>query len=266
MVNQLKKKAEKNPPNSRKKPGPKLGSKQPANLPPPIEPSQPASPVDQQESNGLLSGLTGLFSSPKPEASESESKTSSIPFPAEHLSPESERLLAAVPDVIGDDGPEGQALPPLAPGEQGEVDELMQLVGDIDFQQEDIQYLAEQLFEMIAEMRQMEHWKLTDRQSKILARPLYRMVNAIWAKLVEKLPDYVTSIPGLAGTCLALGIVAPPKILKDRSISIERAQTARKSVGSQAATPGAAGPAQPKVDPNWKPIIFGGPEAANVVL
>lgn len=220
-----------------------------AQLLPPLDFPLP-SPKPEPEKPSLLSGLSSILKGSKPETAPASGNSSTV-FPAEPLSVESERLLAAVPDVIGDELPASD--PALAPGhneEQTEVDELLQMVRDIDFQQEDIQYLVEQLFEMIAEWRQMEHWKLTERQSRILGRPLFRMVNVCWAKLVEKLPDYIVTIPGLAGTCLALGIVATPKILKDRAISTERAHAA-KQVGP-GAQPG------PKTPTDWKPFIVGG--------
>lgn len=140
------------------------------------------------------------------------------------LPAEVERKLDAVPDVIGEQ-------PEIAgPGEvvsEGEEslssDDIREMLSEVSFEDGDVRDMLCEFFEWLAERFESEHWKLTDRQSRILTKPAAKLANALWAKLVQRLPDVIAnwceSTPGLAGMLIAAGIVIVPKVRKQAQLS-----------------------------------------------
>lgn len=204
----------------------------PKSLPPPVEisatrPQEPAA-SQQPESGGLLSGIADLFSnnqpqeSKKPSISGQEPKSSST---SEPLTPEAERLLADVPGVIGDVG-EGDSDAPVDVAAAG--DPIAEMMKDFAFEQEDVRDLAEWLFETLASLFKSEHWKLKDGQADRLAKPGTKVLNTLWLKLQQSLPETISSwldrTPGAMGLVIAGSLILAPRVTQQIAISRERAK------------------------------------------
>lgn len=188
--------------------------------------------VPEQKAGGLLDGLGDLFngrpsasssSNPSAEAASSQRSTDSSPTSSsDPLPAEVEAKLSAVPDVIGATEPE--------PGDGAELgrDDIDAMMASVAFAEEDVRDLCEEFFEALAARFHSDHWKLSERQSRILVRPLTQLLNSVWAKLRERIPDLLArwceDMPGLTGTLLAAGIVIGPKVAKQ--VRIPRTQPA----------------------------------------
>ena len=235
----------KSPPKKRAKKQEQRRAKNPAaNLPEPVD-VQPHVPQLPPKPQGLLSGLGDLF---KPQSQDfgSDSQPSSTVSPAEALPAESERLLAAVPERIG-----GEADDPGGPADvPGQDDPIAALMAQVAFEPQDVQDVIEEGFAWLAEHFHSEHWKLTERQSRMLGKPAALLANSLWAKLQAMLPDilgrWCEETPGAAAFILACGIVVVPKVTQQVAISRERAKERATRVGPQSMPAKAAQSLQPK--------------------
>lgn len=125
--------------------------------------------------------------------------------------------LNSIPDIIG---------PGEEPGEPGEPEitseEVREILIVVQFSEQDVKDLLSELFDWLSELMGSDHWKLTERQARILTGPTHRMLASIWAKLLQRLPDAVVKwceeTPGAAAFLVALGIVATPKALQQRRV------------------------------------------------
>lgn len=212
--------AKKNPSKARKKRQPKA---QAANLPEPIDiaAARPVSQPKTEQEGNLLSGLGSLF---QPQPSSTESETLLTGSQAEPLPPESERILASVPKTIGDD-PGADAPGPV---EVPDADPIAALMAQVAFEPQDVQDVIEEFFDFLAERFQSEHWKLTERQSRMLGRPAAQLANSIWRKMQSYIPDILSKwcedTPGATAFILACGIVIVPKVSTQLALSRERAK------------------------------------------
>ena len=195
------------------------------NLPAPVE-LQPVQSKPAEKSGGLLDGLFPSSREPKvTSASSAISIDSSTVNSGEPLSPESERLLHAVPDAIG-----GEADDAGGPADvpQGEGDAIAALMAQVAFEPQDVQDVICELFDWLAERFQSDHWQLTDRQARMLGRPAAQLANSMWAKLQVYIPDilgkWCEETPGATAFILACGLVIGPKVTKQVAISRERAR------------------------------------------
>jgi hypothetical protein len=137
------------------------------------------------------------------------------------LPPESERLLHAVPKSIG------EADDPVGPADVSEEDPIAALMAQVAFEPQDVQDVLEEFFESLAVRFESDHWKLTERQARMLGRPSAQLLNSMWAKLQNYLPDILAhwceSTPGATAFILACGLIVAPKITRQVAISRERA-------------------------------------------
>jgi hypothetical protein len=172
------------------------------------------------------------------------------PGPGDPLTPEQEHILADVPQFIGD------APATAAPGDQGEPggggedDAIAALMAQVAFEPQDVQDTICEFFEWLAERFQSHHWKLSDRQARMLGKPSAILANAMWSKLSALLPDIIgqwcESTPGATAFLFAFGIVVVPKVKKQFSLSRERARERAQTVRPMTrpavpvASPGAA--------------------------
>jgi hypothetical protein len=142
----------------------------------------------------------------------------------EQLSQESERLLQGVPDVIGEDvaGSSGDA----APGDVQDQDPIAALMAQVAFEPQDVQDVLAECFDWLSERFESEHWRLTDRQARMLGRPTAQLLNSLWARLGNYLPDILSrwceETPGAMAFLMAAGMVVAPKVMQQVSISRER--------------------------------------------
>lgn len=151
-----------------------------------------------------------------------------------------------MPDTIG----EGQAEPgdPAgAPAPEPE-DPIAALMAQVAFEEQDVRDTLEELFEWIGERCESDHWKLTERQSRILGRPAAQMMNSIWAKLQAYIPDILSrwceTTPGATAFILAAGLVVVPKVRKQITLTRER-----RAAAAMPKTQRQVSPAQPPSAP-----------------
>ena len=203
-----------------------------ANLPEPIDVAVArvqAKPQDEK-SSGLLSGLGSLFSDPDNPGKGSISEGPSVDSLSGNASLplESERLLSHVPERIGGeaDDPGG---PADMPGNNLPADDpIAALMAQVAFEPQDVQDVIEEFFEWLSEHYQSDHWKLSERQSRMLGRPAAQLLNSMWVRLQNYLPDILSKwceeTPGAMAFIMACGIVVAPKVTQQITISRERAR------------------------------------------
>lgn len=142
----------------------------------------------------------------------------------------------------------GEALPPI-----GQVDAesvaaaamLSELASAITFEEQDVRELLEEGFAWLAEKFESEHWRLTERQSRMIGRPGAQLASSLWMKVCQFLPEWLMraaeTTPGLAGFVLASGIVVGPKVMRQMALSKTRKVRDAGQV-QQPVQPRAAGP------------------------
>jgi len=186
----------------------------------------PAMATQDEGSGGLLEGIGNLFQIPqkKAEPVQPSPAPSSGSSTSEPLSAEAERILRAVPDVIGED-PAGDD-PRL--GATIDEDPVAALMAQVAFEPQDVQDVIAETFDWLAERFASDHWRLTDRQARMLGRPSAQLLNSLWTKLSNYLPEILSrwceSTPGATAFLLAAGMVITPKVMQQVSISRERAR------------------------------------------
>ena len=172
------------------------------------------------------------------EGSERPSAASSIsePRPGAPLSDEAERLLRSVPESISEAEPEPEARPGIVFAETDEG-AIADLLPDISFDPAEVAGVLEESFDWLAEKFDSAHWKLTERQSRMLAKPTAELLGSLYMKIGAFLPaillGWCEATPGLMGFLLTSGIVVGPKVAVQFQLSRSRARAARNKVGPQ---------------------------------
>lgn len=160
---------------------------------------------------------------------EDSPEPSSTSSTSEPLSPESERILSSVPSSIG-----GEADDPGGPADVRVKDDgpVAALMEQVAFETQDVQDMLAEMFDWLAERFQSEHWKLNERQARVLGRPSTLMLNSIWLKLQAYIPEILAKwceeTPGATAFITAVGLVIVPKVTKQVAISRERAKSGSK--------------------------------------
>lgn len=226
-----------------------------------ITEAEPESESAPAEGSGFLASVKNLFSSESPNesqkpesvsvSSEPSAKPSATSSPAP--SPEIEKQLSSVPDVIGDTAEVGGDL------ESGEAtlgaDGISALLEAVAFEEQDVKDTLGELFDWLAETFESEHWKLTERQLRMLGRPSAQLLNSIWGKLKLRIPDILANwcetTPGASAFLMAFGLVVVPKGLKQWQLSKQRARVALPYSASVSTpvTPKPTSPARPDPTP-----------------
>ena len=102
------------------------------------------------------------------------------------------------------------------------------------FEPQDVQDTICEFFEWMAERFDSDHWKLSERQARMLGKPSAILADAMWRKLTALLPDIIgqwcESTPGATAFLFAFGIVVVPKVKKQFTISRERARRSAQTV------------------------------------
>ena len=230
-----------------------------ANLPEPIEvtAAQPKQSPPAKPADGLLNSLSNLFTIPQKAEPEYLSLDASQTFStSEALPAESERVLASVPEIIG-----GEADDPGGPADVQELDPVAALMAQVAFEPQDVQDILVEMFDWLGERFQSDHWKLNERQARMLGTPAALMLNSIWARLQDYIPDLIAKwcmeTPGASKFILACGLVIGPKIAKQITISRERKRLALSPQGHGEKKPGPVaaprGPVTPVPAVTWVP-------------
>lgn len=212
-----------NPPRKRRKYKPRSRrnpqSAQPLPAPVEVQSAQPESP----EPSPNLFGLGNLFGSPQslasaPALASPESSTANYGEGAPD-----EQLLSRVPEVIGDD----PATEGARPGVPEALDPVAGLMAMVAFEEQDVRETLAEFFDWMAERFKSDHWKLNERQARMLGKPGTLLANALWAKLQAYLPEvlgkWCETTPGALAFLTACGIVIGPKVMQQMQISKRRA-------------------------------------------
>ncbi len=154
------------------------------------------------------------------------------------MNEEAERILRDVPAAIGDTGgaveldeeESAAAVSALAGMDPAFLQSL------ISFEESDVRAVLEEGFDFLAQRFDSDHWKLTERQSRMLGRPTAQLLSTLWTKLAFLLPEQLAkccaSTPGLAGFVLTSCIVLGPKIATQWSVFRQRHSLPRASKGN----------------------------------
>lgn len=210
-----------------------------------------ARPSQSSQSSALPPAIA--LAGPSQPSSDLSSK-STEPRAGEPLPDEAAAAFKSVPDFIGEPAAAG-------PGSQGAAPELAAadirgLLPEITFDERDVRDVLEEMFESAAERFHSDHWKLTERQSRMLGRPTAQLLGSLWQKVGDFLPDILAgwceSTPGLAGVILAGGIVIGPKVAKQFAIARDRKKNVPQPVGSVRPAP-KSGP----VTVSPRPVVAG---------
>lgn|GEM_PF-2489908 len=224
-----------------------------------------SSPQEPSQDGGLMNSLGSLFGTGSPSPSnptsqpqkgrENPSLIDSSTSP--DLPEEVERKLDAIPDVIGQEGEH--------PSENSSAvmsrDDFSALLDMIAFEEQDVRDLLEEAFDWLSEKFESEHWKLSERQSRMLGRPTVMLMNSIWLKLRDRLPDvllsWCESTPGAAAFITAAGIVIVPKVMTQVSLS-KRKKLAPAQEGERKpdAPSHISAPAGPSTAKEGSPIVW----------
>lgn len=231
-------------------------------LPPPVDVQNPEPAgqprTDANSGGSLLDGLKSAFglntseNSSSPEAKDFSSDFRQEPATSgtgELLSPEAEAQLNAVPDVIGAGAPESPSGDAPAPALGS--DEIAGFMEAIAFEEQDVKDVLGELFDWLATRFDSDHWRLTDRQMRILGKPTAQLLNSVWAKLRDRLPDILArwceTTPGAAAFLTAAGIVVVPKVMTQ--VRLSRGAKRAASPASEAERQPAERAAAPRKSP-----------------
>jgi hypothetical protein len=114
------------------------------------------------------------------------------------------------------------------------------------FNQQDVHDTLIEFFDFLAGHFDSEHWKLKERQARMLAEPGTQLINAGWKKIAQFLPEalqrWCETTPGLMAFILASGLIIVPRVKTQVMLSNKPKP---KSKGPFPV----AGPQQPQVDP-----------------
>jgi hypothetical protein len=118
----------------------------------------------------------------------------------------------------------------------------------------------EELFEYLAERFDSDHWKLTERQGRMLGKPAAILANSLWQKLCVYLPDilgnWVRNTPGAAAFLMTAGIVIGPKVMQQARLNRERKAIPVQIETTETKKPVASQP-QPAIESGGIPVAEG---------
>lgn len=204
-----------------------------------------AEPNPQPESASLFPpGVATLFQMPTPnqpgrETDEPEEKqTEESPSINDSSNGEAnedvQRRLDSIPDVIG-----GTAVEETEEEPEISSDEIRSLMIEISFEEQDVAEFLAESFDWLSQIMGSDHWKLTERQVRMLKGPTQRLLTSMWAKLLDRLPEAVVrwceNTPGAAAFLVTFGIVVAPKAMEQIAIRKERKQS--KTIDAPQKTP-----------------------------
>lgn len=175
--------------------------------------------------SSLVKNLSPQAEPEKPAEAESSASSSADSTSTSLPAPLDTAALNSVPAVVSDP----QAGAEVGEGETISAGEIREMLDDLgDFLEPDVKDVLEEAFDFLAEHFKSDHWKLSERQQRMLARPITRLLNHLWAKLKERIPEKLASLaettPGVAGLIFAVPVVIAPKVMKQVKLNRERKQ------------------------------------------
>ena len=173
--------------------------------------------------SSLVKNLSPQAEPEKPAEAESSASSSADSTSTSLPAPLDTAALNSVPAVVSDP----QAGAEVGEGETISAGEIREMLDDLgDFLEPDVKDVLEEAFDFLAEHFKSDHWKLSERQQRMLARPITRLLNHFWAKLKERIPESLANLaettPGVAGLIIAVPVVIAPKVVKQVKLSRER--------------------------------------------
>lgn len=122
------------------------------------------------------------------------------------------------------------------------ADDIAGFIPEIQFSEEDVRAALEEGFDWLADKFHSDHWKLTERQSRMYGAPTTQLLSSVWSNLARFLPGWLSSMcettPGLAGFIFASALIVGPKVAKQVSISRAAKGKVQTIDGSSPARPG----------------------------
>jgi hypothetical protein len=231
-----KRRSKKRRPSSKRKPVTKAKP-----LPSPVEPVAAELQESAQKESGGLFGLFGSKSQANPEnrpaaSAESWRVSSGGSGSNEPLSAEAERLLSAIPDVIGgNEGgvalPGGETLGEVPAGAIG-----ASLHGPEIISADDLAAMLKGAFSWVADWRKRDVYRLDDERAAALAKPWHPIVNNAWERLAPAfLARFSESNPGLIAAMFTTAVVVGPMVGADLKATAEEKALRRRSMMRESA-------------------------------
>ena len=152
------------------------------------------------------------------------------PRPGEPLSEEQERVLHAVPESINEE-PDADE---LIVEEAADPEAIRALIPSITFNEQEVREVLEESFDWLAEKFDSAHWKLTERQSRMIGKPTAQLLGFVWSRVSDLLPDilarWCNATPGLLDFLMVSGLIVGPKVRQQVAISRSRKRTEKQRV------------------------------------
>lgn len=156
---------------------------------------------------------------------------SATPSASSSISAEQVAELASVPDTIGGEAAAPGEAAAAAPG-AGELGEMVEFLQSMGIDEDDMQEWLSEGCDFLSEKFDSAHWKLTDRQGRMLAKPYTACANKIWIKLLDWLPDFLSNLakssPEAAAMVISSAVVFGPKVAKQFVLSRSRKELPKK--------------------------------------
>jgi hypothetical protein len=186
---------------------------------------------------GLLAGVQSVLQGQQQKSEEpqtgSEQEQSEPLFSAEASSVDRrsrpiEERLADIPDEINPE-PSIKAEGKVEEGvSAGDIKALGEQVQEL-INEEDVKAIVAETFDLLASHFGSEHWRLGPRQVRMLGAPLTALLQHVWQKLAQTLPDVLAKwceeTPGAAMLVLSCGLVVVPRVVAQGSLNRKRGRS-----------------------------------------
>lgn len=216
-------------------------------LPAPVEPNGQQESAQPESGGGLFGFLkSNPQSNPNPlpaDFSGASSSGSNANY-SEPLSAEAERLLSAIPDVIGETH-EGPDLPPGASVEGSP--NVGALLGPEVVSAEMLASILKGAFGWVADWRKRDVYRLDEDRAAALAQPWCPVLNSWWERCAPSfLAQFSAANPGLVSAIITTAVIVGPMVGADlKETAKEKARRPMVREGTSHHNPGPAAPAKP---------------------
>lgn len=214
-------------------------------LPAPVEPNGRQESAQRESGGGLFGFLkSNPNHNPQPADSLGASSSGSNASYSEPLSAEAERLLSAIPDVIGETD-EGQDLPPGASVEGSP--NVGALLGPEVVSAEMLASILKGAFGWVADWRKRDVYRLDEDRAAALAQPWCPVLNSWWERSAPSfLAQFSAANPGLVLAIITTAVIVGPMVGADlKETAKEKARRPMVREGTSHNDPGGARQAKP---------------------
>ena len=217
-------------------------------LPAPVEPNgrqESAQPSNGDGLFGFLKANPQPNPNPLPADFSGASSHGSKASYSEPLSAEAERLLSAIPDVIGETH-EGGTDFPAGPSVEGSPN-VGTLLGPEVVTAEMLAAILKGAFGWVADWRKREVYRLDEDRAAALAQPWCPVLNSWWERWAPSfLAQFSAANPGLVSAIITTAVIVGPMVGSDlKETAKEKARRPMVREGTSHHNPGPAAPAKP---------------------